>query len=160
MPVGSLLRTCRHSFFTGHSVMGVEDMTEEQKKQVTALRKQGLGYKKVAQILDISVDSVKYYCRKNALTGKIQPKAATEGICLKCGKQLVQPEKKKRIKFCCKECRESWWREHRKDVNRKSAEPIVCAHCGKTVLAYAHEKRKYCSFDCYIEERFRGGGSK
>ena len=62
MPVGSLLRTCRHSFFTGHSVMGVEDMTEEQKKQVTALRKQGLGYKKVAQILDISVDSVKYFC--------------------------------------------------------------------------------------------------
>lgn len=93
MPVGSLLRTCRHSFFTGHSVMGVEDMTEEQKKQVTALRKQGLGYKKVAQILDISVDSVKYYCRKNALTGKIQPKAATEGICLKCGKNWCSRKK-------------------------------------------------------------------
>ena len=71
-------------------------LNEEQKKQIAALRKQGSGYKKVAQILDISVDSVKYYCRKNALTGKIQPKAATEGICLKCGKQLVQPEKRKR----------------------------------------------------------------
>ena len=128
-----------------------------QKEQITTLRHQGLGYKRVAKALDISVDTVKSFCRNNNLTGvmaaKIQP-----AVCRECGQALVQPEKKKPLKFCQKSCREAWWKKNRGKVNRKTALPVECQGCGQAFRAYEHEARKYCSHACYIDTRFSGGG--
>ena len=42
-------------------------MTSEEKARLTALRNEGFGYKRIAQELRISVNSVKTFCRRNGL---------------------------------------------------------------------------------------------
>ncbi len=44
-------------------------MTQEQKKQITEMRKQNLGYAYIAKELDISLNTVKAFCRRNDLAG-------------------------------------------------------------------------------------------
>ena len=63
-------------------------MTEEQKEQIKDLRGKGVGYKKIAQYIGISVNTVKSFCRNNELTGN-----SSSGVCLACGKPLVQMPK-------------------------------------------------------------------
>lgn len=45
-------------------------MTNEQKLQIAAYRKTGMGYKQIAKELDLSVNSVKSYCRRNGLSSE------------------------------------------------------------------------------------------
>ena len=47
-------------------------MTEEQKSRIHLLRERGLGYIRVAQALGISENTVKSYCRRDKLTGKLE----------------------------------------------------------------------------------------
>ena len=47
-------------------------MTEEQKSRINLLRERGLGYIRVAQALGISGNTVKSYCRRDKLTGKLE----------------------------------------------------------------------------------------
>lgn len=35
-----------------------------------------------------------------------------------------------------------------------NCEETVCANCGKPILDYARKKRRYCSHECYIRDRF------
>ena len=44
-------------------------MTQEQKKQIIEMRKQNLGYAYIAKELDISLNTVKAFCRRNDLAG-------------------------------------------------------------------------------------------
>lgn len=44
-------------------------MTEEQKLMITGLRNNGIGYQTIANQLNISRDQVRYYCKRNNLTG-------------------------------------------------------------------------------------------
>ena len=44
-------------------------MTEEQKLMITGLRNNGIGYQTIANQLNISRDQVRYYCKRNSLTG-------------------------------------------------------------------------------------------
>lgn len=74
--------------------------------------------------------------------------------CRNCGKAIKQtPKQKKRI-FCCSRCKALWNREHSEETGSKSVRTFVCQHCGKEFLAYNAKKRKYCSNECYIAERF------
>ena len=47
-------------------------MTEEQKQQVIRLRKEGCGYTAVAHNVGVSKDTVKSFCRRNGLAGRLQ----------------------------------------------------------------------------------------
>lgn len=61
------------SFFIScqdYLVGGVFFMTNEQKLQIAAYRKTGMGYKQIAKELDLSVNSVKSYCRRNGLSSE------------------------------------------------------------------------------------------
>ena len=127
-----------------------------QKEQIKVLRQEGLGYKRVAKELNISVDTVKSFCRNNNLAG-LMAASAKPSVCRECGQALVQPEKKKTLKFCNSDCRETWWKKNKSKVNKKTAQTIECQGCGKAFLAYKHERRKYCSHSCYIMARFIGG---
>ena len=132
-------------------------MTDYPKNRLTALRKIGIGYKKVAREVGVSVDSVKSYCRANSLTGAAAAPSVKKNVCRECGKLLVQPEKRKPLRFCSAECRLEWWRKHKDMAVRKSAVSVTCARCGKTFTAYEREQRKYCSHECYVTARFKGG---
>ena len=135
-------------------------MTNEQKAVIRRLRQQNNSYVSIANTLGVSVSAVKGYCQRNGLTGL---RAAAEttpddpSVCLCCGKPITQREGIKRVKFCCPSCRQAWWNSHPEKVNRKAIYSFTCACCGKPFTAYGNRGRKYCSHECYITDRFKGG---
>ena len=76
-------------------------MTNQQKDQITTLRTQGYGYKKIGQLMGLSVNTVKTYCKRNALGGTVsnQP-GSTEKVCKCCGATLLQTPGRKHKIFC------------------------------------------------------------
>jgi endogenous inhibitor of DNA gyrase (YacG/DUF329 family) len=140
-------------------------MTEEQKFQITKLRANGYGYIRVAQVLGISENTVKSFCRRNNLTGKAAveiPKSqitVDEGIhlCMCCGVSVEQNPGKKEKKFCSDKCRMNWWNNNLDKVKRKAMYEYTCPHCGKQFTVYGNSHRKYCSHECYVDDRFGGG---
>ncbi|MCI9081819.1 MAG: RNA polymerase subunit sigma-70 [Lachnospiraceae bacterium] len=138
-------------------------MTDGQKTQITLLRQEGLGYTAVAKKTGLPKDTVKSFCRRNGLTGKLaeqgQDVETQDGQCRECGKPLQQTEGMKRRVFCCEECRVKWWREHPDRIKQKAVYSFGCACCGKEFTAYGNSRRKYCSHECYIKDRFKGGGA-
>lgn len=53
-------------------------MNEAQKKMLSGLREQGLGYIKIGKAIGVSVNTVKSYCKRHAIQAK-------NGYCLYCG---------------------------------------------------------------------------
>ncbi len=136
----------------------VLSMTEEQKKQIIRLRKKGCGYTAVANKVGISKDTVKSFCRRNGLAGERASSAETQVPgCRECGKPLQQTEGMKPRVFCCDECRVKWWHEHPEKIKQRAVYSFTCAGCGKLFTAYGNSKRKYCSHECYVRSRFKGG---
>jgi len=137
-------------------------MTNEQKLQITKLRKNKYGYAKIAKTLNLSVSSVKSYCQRNNLDGiraETVSQAKEGEFCKECGKPVMQKAGSRKILFCSGECRQKWWNKHPEKVNRKAIYTFICVHCGKQFTAYGNNHRKYCCHSCYIADRFRGGAS-
>jgi len=86
----------------------------------------------------------------------IIPEADTEKTCLNCGKPVMQTPGRKEKKFCCDHCRNVWWNSHLSLVKRRAMYEFVCPGCGKTFYAYGNRNRKYCSHECYVQDRFGG----
>lgn len=130
-------------------------MTDTQKKNVEKLRLRGLGYKRIADVLDLSVSTVKSHCQRNKLpVGRISSAAEiveNKAVCKQCGKPLEQPSKRKPKTFCGDKCRYAWWNANQDQ--RHSAQYIVCAGCGNA-FASVSRNRKYCGHACYINDRF------
>lgn len=84
-------------------------MTEEQKQTIERLRNVGLGYRKIAMVLDLSRDKVRNYCKANGLDGyakkRLQAKEGkqmeedcADSVCRHCGKPIEkQTTGRKRI---------------------------------------------------------------
>ena len=136
-------------------------MTMEQKNQIIKLRNAGCGYTEIAKLLSLMKDQVSGFCRMNALTGlqasASNEKKSTGHYCPNCGKENSRKTGHKPIRFCSSECRVHWWNTHPENVNRKAFYTSTCAHCGKEFTVYGNANRKYCSHECYIEDRFGGG---
>ena len=136
-------------------------MTNEQKERITAMRLGGCGYTAIAKAVGLTKDNVKAYCRTHELAGIKAPSNARitpkQDFCLFCGIPLLQTPGRKRIKFCSAACRQQWWNAHPEQVKKKAVYSFTCAHCGETFTAYGNAGRKYCSHDCYIAARFKGG---
>ena len=133
-------------------------MTDKEKQQIKEYRDQGLSYSEISRMLGISVNSVKTYCKRHALGGTkaFDGKGSTEFCCEQCGKPVKQNPGRKKKRFCSDGRRMKWWNSHMDKVKRKAIYEFTCLHCGKTFTAYGNSGRKYCSHDCYIEERFGG----
>ena len=133
-------------------------MTDLQKDQISTLRSQGYGYKKIGQLMGLSVNTVKTYCKRHDLGGAVtnQP-CSTEKACKCCGASLIQTPGRKRRVFCSDACRTKWWNAHPELVNHRSERRVNCAHCGQTFNVTQNSARKYCSHTCYIADRFHGG---
>lgn len=77
-------------------------MTTDEKRMLSIYHQQGLGYKKIAQLMGLSVNTVKTYCKRNDLGGK----TATDNqhsigkVCKCCGAPLHQTPGQKPRLFC------------------------------------------------------------
>ena len=137
-------------------------MTNEQRATITGYRKDGYGYKKISQLTGVCESTIKTFCRRNGLGGIAQEnkpegeRIADEKRCLCCGKTVIQHPGRKEKKFCSDICRNRWWNSHLDLVKRKAVYDFVCPTCGKAFSAYGNRNRKYCSHECYIEDRFGG----
>ena len=135
-------------------------MTDQQKTQVKRLREEGVGYSRIASLLALSDNTVKAYCRRNGLGGKVgieQRNKEPENICKNCGLPVMQYPGRKEKKFCSDACRMKWWKDRPELVNRKAVYEFDCPQCKKHFTAYGNAHRKYCSHKCYIAARFGGG---
>ncbi len=137
-------------------------MTNEEKSRIAKMRRDGVGYKKIAQMLGMSEGTVKSYCRRNGMAGTVSraPEACSSSIpqkpCRQCGAMVLQYPGRKEKKFCSDSCRNSWWNTHLAEMKRKNMTDYVCPACGKIFWAYGKRNRKYCSHECYISDRFGG----
>lgn len=136
-------------------------MTDAQKIQIGKLRGAGLGYKKIAEQMGLSENTVKTYCRRHGLGGNMTHLQTVVQFekhhCLCCGTPVQQTPGRKEKKFCSDSCRNKWWNSHLDKVERKANYEFVCPHCKKPFIAYGNKNRKYCSHECYIADRFGGG---
>ena len=134
-------------------------MTTNERRALTTYRQQGYGYKKIAQIMELSVNTVKTYCKRNALGGVVAPQnpSRMEKVCKCCGAPLVQTPGRKPKVFCSDSCRTKWWNTHPELVNHRDGRQVVCGHCGQVFSVGKNSARKYCSHGCYIADRFHGG---
>ena len=58
-------------------------MTGEQKQQIIVLRRDGAGYGRIAARLQISINTVKSFCRRHGLVAK-----SADSVCEQCGSRL------------------------------------------------------------------------
>lgn len=127
-------------------------MTDEQKLQIANLRSAGLGYKKIAERMGLSENTVKTYCRRHGLGGnRARDDVAGMETCRYCGKKVDQKTGRKKKKFCTDKCRNEWWNSHLEQVNRKAFYRFECLTCKKEFTAYGNSKRKYCCLECYAK---------
>ena len=136
-------------------------MTENEKDQIITYRKQGYGYSQISNLIGISKNSIKSFCKRHGLGGTVAyeasaPEPTEESVCEQCGKPVRQNPGRKLKRFCSDKCRMKWWNTHQDQVKRKANYNYTCACCGKAFMAYGNSTRKYCSHECYIEDRFGG----
>ena len=133
-------------------------LTAEQKARIEEYRKRGIGYRTIAAEIGVDRDAVRYYCKKVELAGT-RPKSQEfiKGLrCQQCGILLSRNRDGRQRIFCSDQCRYKWWNTNGKTLPRPSGccDEIKCACCGKTFLDYRNKKRRYCSHECYIRDRF------
>lgn len=122
-------------------------MTLEEKNKIYQLKKEGYGYKKIANELGLSVSSVQSFLKRNPMDIDLL------GTCKRCGMTIQSIKGKKRKQFCSDRCRWDWWNSHIKEVNKKAFYTLTCKHCGKEFTAYGNQKRVYCCHNCYIKDK-------
>lgn len=137
-------------------------MTDKEKSQIIKLRAAGNGYGRIAQTLGISPNTVKSFCRRNNISTETKEDTATDILgettyCENCGREIQQIAKRKKKRFCCDKCRNAWWNSHLDQVKRKAVYTFRCPHCGREFQIYGDKRRKYCSHECYIADRYKGG---
>lgn len=74
-------------------------MNDTQRQQIKEFRGKGYGYGRIAQMLSLSENTIKTYCRRHGLGGVVATPAPIDGEvhhCLCCGKEVVQPGDGKR----------------------------------------------------------------
>lgn len=138
-------------------------MTDFQAKQIREFRMKGVGYRAIALLVGLSRDVVRNYCKNNGMEGlasdlKVNIKEQMEEgkACLACGKEIKQPAVGRKRKFCSDICRREWWVQHSDIIQRKETAfyEMKCIYCGKIFKVYGNKKRKYCSHNCYVHDRF------
>lgn len=133
-------------------------MTTEEKLKVKKMRDDGLGYLAISKELNINLSTIKSFCRRK-LNGNPEVVIVEhdDNHCLNCGRKLEDKFTPRKRKFCCDDCRQTYWNSHRELVKRKNGRTVTCQHCHKEFIVYGNNERKYCSINCFMEERFRNG---
>ncbi len=131
-------------------------MNNIEREQIISLRAAGQSYARIAGALGLSVNSVKSFCRRDALRGcagssiKTVKTEAPLGAtaCEQCRQPIVQTPGRKHKRFCSDVCRTAWWNAHRTQVRRKTTRTFCCARCGMQFSRYGVTRRSFCSRSC------------
>ena len=94
-------------------------MTDKEKQQIKALRESGESYAQISKMMDLPINSIKTYCRRNNLTSIDVEKEDKTSTCVECGKPIEQTPGRKKKKFCSDKCRNQRW-------NSKMWEVRIC----------------------------------
>lgn len=144
-------------------------MTEEQGIQIVKLRGQGLGYKQIAGMVNLSRDSVRSYCKTRGLTGYVSAVRMNMkdmmdrgAACGFCGGPMKKAATGRPRRFCCEECRRRYWKGHRAEIKKSESAIYIreCLYCHETFESYGNKNRKFCCHDHYIKYRFYEDGKK
>ena len=92
-------------------------MTDRQKDRIRQMRADGCGYRKIAQKLGISENTVKSFCQRKGLGAEIIKMAVPsadgdKGICPCCGAEVRQNSGRNAKKLCLDKCHNKWWNSH------------------------------------------------
>jgi endogenous inhibitor of DNA gyrase (YacG/DUF329 family) len=132
-------------------------MNQSQKTEIAALRGKGASYTEVAAALSLSVNTVKSFCRRNAVGTAAQPihiqKIETPDACAHCGRKLNHTPGAKKRRFCSDNCRMAWWKVHPEAMNRRAVYHFTCPICKKEFDCYGNSRRTYCSRLCFGKAR-------
>lgn len=132
-------------------------MTNNEMLLIARIQREGLGYKKIAAIVGLPVNTVKAYCRRHPVESPVENTTSTDvHRCRSCGKPITLTPHKKERKFCSDKCRLEWWNSQPELMKRKTIHTFTCACCHKTFQSHKSEQ-KYCSRKCYDLARRRSG---
>ena len=134
-------------------------MTITEKNLIDTYRSRGLGCTEIAHALNLSVNTVKSYCRRNSIRASDAPRRpaekakaqrSEENRCRQCGAVLQQTAHRKARQFCSDACRLQWW--HANPHASAGADEKICPACRMRFTT--NRSQKYCSHACYIASRF------
>lgn len=134
-------------------------MTDQQKQQITEMRKSGNSYAEISAALSMPIGTIKAYFSRNPAGKSIAPtldipEKTMVNRCKYCGGEIVNtPGHRQRI-YCSDECQRLYWREHPDLMNHTAIIQKRCPACGMTFSDYKAHSRKYCSHACYISYRY------
>jgi predicted nucleic acid-binding Zn ribbon protein len=127
-------------------------MTATQKREIMMYRSRGVSYASIAEHLHLSINTVKTFCRRNALDTTDIPRrknVSSAKQCVQCGETL-SGGRSTRV-FCSDLCRLKWHRKNKKPN-------AVCGQCGRTYHNNGHKNQKYSCTAYYAAARFGNGG--
>lgn len=127
-------------------------LTVSQTDRIKRMRFDNESYNHIAKTLDVNLNTVKSYCRRNHLMNGAADKG--DGVCKQCGMPVNHKPKTKPKKFCSDLCRTRWWNNNRNLMKKDAFYTVTCAGCGKVFESYGNKNRIYCSHDCYTRDRF------
>lgn len=123
-------------------------MGMNNKQEILKLRLEGYGYKRIATMLDLPLNTVKSCCRRNQYS---KDSAEQTSVCLCCKTPIEQMPHRKRKKFCSRKCSNAWWNKHKEKHTGETS--IICGCCHKIFESYKSKNQKYCSRKCYDQMR-------
>ncbi len=110
-----------------------------------SLRRAGISYARMEEILGVSRNTLKSYARRNPAED-----AKARSACAFCGSKMF-PRGKQR--FCSDTCRYAWNYSHR-ILDAHNAIRKKCPHCGETFFSYPSSHKIYCCRECYLSGRY------
>ena len=87
-------------------------MTDKQKNQIAEYRDHGMSYTEISKKMDLSINSIKTYCKRHGLGGVKAYEIGGPAVivpCAYCGKPVQQNPGRKQKRFCSDKCRNLWW---------------------------------------------------
>lgn len=124
-------------------------MTALEKQRIREMRYNKRSYAEIADAMNLPVNTVKTFCRRNQLSDT----DLTHGLhCQNCGCNMTRGKYRPK-RFCSDKCRMLWWNSHQNLVKRSALYSFVCACCGNEFTVYGNSNRKYCSRSCYLKAR-------
>ena len=130
-------------------------MTTEELKIIYDLQQQGLGYKKIAAVTGLPVNTVKAHCRRHKVAAPVS--VEPDAFCKGCGKPIKRIPNAKPRMYCSDECRMRFWNSHRDEVKHRAIYSFQCPNCGREFQSFGNPNRKFCSRECAAEARQKGG---
>lgn len=149
MIICSNLRVVKTTFISPNSVGGVF-MRKQEKDKIIKLRMEGLGYGKIATILNLPKSTISSFCKTLD---------QISSVCLLCGTKLKQTAGHRQKKFCSNNCKLSYYKQNKNEIRRRPNYEVDCACCHHKFFTYKSLNRKYCSWDCFLKSKAKRGSN-